>query len=157
MSTILFTIQSADGNLELALCPATIELRLSNQVAREFDAACEAEKSAGWFPLWRMIKAGLISAAQYMGHHFADKLMNIPLEAVTGISYTEGRLQVLTADGNLLKGTAKLELEPSFKREFQFDAPNLFSASDADAFITCYTKVKPLYDAYLAELRKSTV
>jgi len=46
MSSPIYAIQSTDGNLELALCPATIELRLSTKTAREFDAACEVENPA---------------------------------------------------------------------------------------------------------------
>ena len=39
------SIRSVDGNLELALCPVTIELRLSAQAAQDVDDACEAQQS----------------------------------------------------------------------------------------------------------------
>lgn len=97
MSTTVLSIRSVDGNLELALCPATIELRLSPQAARNLDEACEAQKSAAWLPVWRQIKSALVSAAQFMSHKMADTLRSIPLEAVTEVTCTDGRLQVQTA------------------------------------------------------------
>ena len=153
MSTTVFAIRSVDGNLELALCPATIELRLSPKAARDFDAACEAQKSAGWLPIWRQIKSALVSTAQFMGHKFADKLRNIPLEAVTEVTCAEGRLQVQTAEGNQIKGHMKVEIG-SYKIEYQFDAPGIFPATDVSAFAKRFAEIKPLYDAYLAKVQK---
>ena len=152
MSTTVFAIRSADGNLELALCPAAIELRLSPKAARDFDAACEAQKSTAWLPIWRQIKSALISAAQFMGHKFADKLRSIPLEAVTAVTCTGGRLQVQTAEGNQIGGHVKIEIG-SYKFECQLDAPGVFSETDVSAFAKRFAEVKPLYDAYLAKLR----
>lgn len=153
MATQVMSIRSVDGNLELALCPATVELRLSPKAAKEFDAACEAQKSAAWLPIWRQIKSALVSAAQFMRQEFADKLKIIPLEAVTEVACVEGRLQVRTAEGNQIVGHMKMEIG-SYKAEYQFDAPGLFAAADVSAFAKRFAEVRPLYDAYLAELRK---
>ena len=153
MSTTVFAVRSVDGNLELALCPGAIELRLTSKAARDFDAACEAQKSATWLPIWRQIKTGLVSAAQRVSHKFADKLRSVPLEAVTGVTCTEGRLQVQTAEGNQIKGQLKMEIG-SYKLEYQLDAPGIFPAADASAFARRFAEVKPLYDAYLANVQK---
>jgi len=153
MTTTVFSIRSVDGNLELAICPATIELRLSSKAAKDFDAACEAQKSAAWLPIWRQIKSALVSTAQFMSHKFADKLKSIPLEAVTEVTCTEGRLQVQTAEGNQFKGNVKVEIG-SYKLEYQFDAPGLFPAAAVSAFAKRFAEIKPLYDAYLAQLRQ---
>jgi len=153
MTTTVFSIRSVDGNLELALCPAAIELRLSPRAARDFDEACEDQKSAAWLPIWRQIKSALISAAQFLSHKMADRLRSIPLEAVTGVAYTGGRLEVQTAEGNQIGGRVKMEIG-SYKFECQLHAPGVFPERDAGAFAKRFAQVRPLYDAYLAQLRK---
>lgn len=152
MAATVLVIRSVDGNLELALGPATIALRLSPKAAKEFDAACEAQKAAGWFPLWRQIKAAMVSAAQQMSHHFADTVKTIPLETVTAVTCTEGRLQVLTAGGNQFTGAMKIELG-TYQLDCQFDAPGLFAPADITAFAARVAAVKPLYLAYLAQVQ----
>lgn len=152
MLTTVFSVHSVDGNFELALCPASLELRLSAKAAREFDAACEAQKSAAWLPLWKQIRAAFISAAQFMSHKVVDKVNSVPLEAVTEVTYKDGRLQVQTAAGPRMAEQVKMELG-TFKLEFQLDAPGAFSAADATAFAKRVAEVKPLYAAYLAKLQ----
>jgi len=142
-----------DGNLELALCPATVELRLSAEAAEDFDKACEAQKSATWLPVWRQIKSALVSAAQFMSHKMADTLRCIPLEAVTEVCYRDGRLQVQTAEGSQTGGHVKMEIG-SYKLEYQLDEPGIFAETDAAAFAGRASEVKPLYDAYLSQLRQ---
>lgn len=93
MSTAVLSIRSGDGNLELALCPAIIELRPSAQAAQDFRDAREAEKFGPWLPVWRQIKWGFVSAAQFMGHKVADTLRSVLLEAVTDMSFEEGRFR----------------------------------------------------------------
>lgn len=154
MSDTVFSIHSADGNLELALCPATIELRLSSKAAREFDEACEAQKET-WLPVWRQVKFALISAAQFASHKVADKLRSIPLEAVTEVTCSEGRLQVITAGGNQIGGHMKMEVG-TYKLEVQLDDPGLFAETDGAAFASRFSEVKPLFDAYLAQLRQDS-
>jgi hypothetical protein len=151
MSTTIFAIRSADGSLELALCPAAIELRLSPAAAAEFDAACAAMKSGGWLPLWRQIKSALVSAAQFMSHKFVDLLERFPLEAVTEVACVDGRLEVRTAAGNQLRGELKIELG-AYKLVHNYDEPGLFAAADVAAFAARLGEVKPLYEAYLARL-----
>jgi len=155
MPTVVASILSVDGNLELALCPASIELRLSAKAAKEFDEACESEKSSTWLPLWKQIKAALLSAAQFMSHRFADKLRNIPLEAVQEVRCREGRLEVVTAQGNQIAGHIKIEVG-SYKLEYHLDDPGIFAEEDLTAFAERFSHVKPLYDKYVAQLQLDT-
>ena len=46
MATTIARVQSADGHLELVLCPASVELRLSHKAAREFDREIARQKDA---------------------------------------------------------------------------------------------------------------
>jgi len=105
----------------------------------------------GWFSLGRKIIGGLIDAANEMSHLSADTLEVIPLEAVTAINYMDERLQVIKSDGNQVTCAGDISLA-SFKREFQFNAPQYFAESDAMSFIACFTRLKPRYDAYLSEV-----
>lgn len=155
MTTEVMKIQSADGNLELALLPASIELRFSPQAARAFDAACEAEKSATWLPVWRQIKGALISASQAVAQKFADRLRSIPLETVTNIIYDQGRFEIHTTEGNQLKGHYKIDVG-SFNLEYDLETPGIFPEAEAQAFIKQYGEVKSLYTEYLAKLQQST-
>jgi hypothetical protein len=154
MTTDVMSIRSFDGNLELALCPSSVELRLSPKAAAEFDRACEAQKSAAWLPIWRQIKGGLVSAAQFMAHKVADKLRSIPLDAVTDVSYSDGRLQVRTAEGNQIKGQVKIGIG-SYSLEYHLDGPGIFAEADAAAFVKRVSEVKPMYEEYLGKLRRS--
>lgn len=150
-ATEVIKIQSVDGNLELVLLPASIELRFSPQAARAFDAACESEKSATRLPVWRQFKGALISASQAVAHKFADRLRSIPLETVTDIRFDQGCIEILTSDGNQLKGHYKIDVG-SFSLEYDLETPEIFPEADALAFIQQFSKVKPLYAEYLAKL-----
>jgi hypothetical protein len=129
-----------------------VEVRLSPKAAKEFDEACEAAKSAAWLPIWRQIQGGLVSAAQYMAHKFADRLESIPLEAITEVTYSKGRLQVRTAEGNKMPGHVKIAIG-KYSRECQLDAPGIFAEKDAVAFAKRFSNVRPMYEEYLAELQ----
>jgi len=153
MKTEVMKIQSIDGNLELVLLPASIELRFSPQAARAFDEACEAEKSATWLPVWRQIKGALISASQAVAHKFADRLRSIPLETVTDLNFNEGRLEILTSDGNQLKGHYKIDVG-SFSLEYDLETPGIFQEAEVQVFIKHFREVKPLYAEYLAKLQQ---
>ena len=61
---------------------------------------------------------------------------------------------MLTADGNQLAGNLTIEFG-AFKYECDLDEPGLFAADEAAAFAERFTQVKPLYEAYLAELRQA--
>jgi hypothetical protein len=111
MLTTALSIRSVDGNLELALCPVTIELRLAAQAAQDFDDACEAQQSSASLPVWRQIKWVLVSVAQFMGHKVADTLRSIPLEAVPDMTCEHSRLQVHTAEGNQIGATSSWRLD----------------------------------------------
>lgn len=152
MKTEVMKIHSADGNLELALCPASIELRLSAEAASAFDAACETEKSSAWLPVWRQIKGALVSASQAVAHKFADRLKSIPLESVTEAQYEQGKLMIFTTEGNQLRGHYKLDIG-SFNLEYDLDNPGIFAETEAQAFIKKISEVKPLYTEYLAKLQ----
>lgn len=155
MTTEVMKIQSIDGNLELVLLPASIELRFSPQAASAFDAACEAEKTATWLPVWRQIKGALISASQAVAHKFADRLRSIPLETVTDIRHDEGRLEILTSDRNQLKGHYKIDVG-SFSLEYDLETPGIFPEAEAQVFIEQFREVKPLYAEYLTKLQQAT-
>jgi len=91
-----------------------------------------------------------------MAHHLGDTLVIIPLEDVTEVTYTDGRLQVLSAQGNVLTGGAQIGIG-SFQRDLQFEAPQLFTEADAETFISRFAAINPLFDAYLATLRWSAL
>jgi len=156
MSTTLYAIESQDGTLELALCPATIEIRLSATTRQEFDAACEAEKTkakSGWFSLGGKIISGIVDMANKFSHHSGDTMEMIPLEAIMEIKYDDDRLQVIKTDGTQVTCAGEIGFA-SFKREFRFEAPRYFAESDATSFIARFTRIKPRYDAYLSEVQQ---
>jgi hypothetical protein len=110
MSTKITSIHSIDGSIELALYPASVMIHLTDKATRQFDEAIEREKSATWLPVWKQIKGALLTTGQYIGHRFADKLLDIPLEAIVEISMEDGRLQLMTERGNEAQGTYNLEV-----------------------------------------------
>jgi hypothetical protein len=147
----LAVAHSVDSNLELVLCPASIELRLSAKAAREFDQAVAKEKEATWLPIWKQIKAGLLSAAQLMGHQFADRLIDIPLDVVTDVTYSEGRMRVVTAKGNRLGGRIGLGVG-AYKLDCDLNRPGVFDSAEAQQFVSRFEQVKPLYQQYVSQL-----
>jgi hypothetical protein len=156
MTTTLYSIQSQDGTLELAVCPATIEIRLSAIIRQEFDAACEAEKTkakSGWFSLGGKIISGIVDMANKFSHFSGDTLEIIPLEAITEITYHDDCLQVIKTDGTQVTCAGEIGFA-SFKREFRFEAPQYFAESDAASFIACFTRIKLRYDVYLREVQQ---
>lgn len=156
MTTTLYAIQSQDGTLELALCPATLEIRLSATTRQEFDAACAAEKAkvkGCLFSLGRKIIGGIVDMANEMSHLSSDTMEVIPLEAITTINYVDERLQVIKTDGSQVTCAGNISLA-SFKREFRFNAPHYFAESDAMHFIARFTRLKPRYDAYLSAVQE---
>ncbi len=153
MSNEIATIQSVDGKLELVLCPASIELRLTEATAEAFNQACENEKASGWLPIWKQIKAGLISATQFIAKRFADKLRVIPLENIKEIQYSEGKIIILTEKKNQIKVRFKLQVA-SFKLECDLDKPGLFPAEETMEFITQFEEVKQLYKGYIKKVEE---
>lgn len=49
-------------------------------------------------------------------------------------------------------GHVKMEMG-SFKLEYQLDDPGIFAETDAAVFAQLVSQTKPLYDAYIAQLR----
>ncbi|MFU8773555.1 MAG: hypothetical protein ACNA8H_14205 [Anaerolineales bacterium] len=151
MSTKIFHILSVDGSIELALYPASIVVGLTDQVAQQFDAAVEKEKSASWLPIWKQIKGALLTAGQFMGHRFADKMLEIPLEAVRVISLDDNRLRILSERGNEIQGQYNLKVG-SFNLEIEPGGPGVFAEGEVRDFARRFAEVKPLYIGYLSKL-----
>lgn len=151
MSTKITRILSVDGSIELALYPASIVVGLADRVAQEFDAAVEEEKSASWIPIWKQIKGALLTAGQFMGHRFADKMLEIPLEAVRVISLDDNRLRILSERGNEIEGQYSLKVG-GFNLEIEPGGPGVFAESEVRDFAHRFAEVKPLYMDYLSKL-----
>ncbi|MBE0411151.1 MAG: hypothetical protein IBX69_15625 [Anaerolineales bacterium] len=151
MSTKITSIHSIDGSIELALYPASVMIHLTDEAARQFDEAIEKEKTATWLPIWKQIKGALLTAGQYIGHRFADKLLDIPLEAIVEISMDDGRLQLMTERGNEVHGTYNLEVG-DFHLDISPGAQGVFTEDDVQSFARRYAQVKPLYLEYLGKL-----
>ena len=149
--TRIASVHSVDGNLELALFLASIELRLSDKAAREFDEATEKEKGAGCLPVWKQIRKSLLTAAQQMGHHVVDRLIEVPLEAVEDVVYAGGRLQVLTEGGNQISGRLGGKMG-DFELQCDLGGEGLFPEAEAEAFAARFRQVKPLYTQYLDQV-----
>lgn len=154
MNTKIASVQSQDGNLELVLCSASVELRLSPRAAQDFDRAIEKQKDATWLPIWKQIKAGLLSAAQFMGHHFADTLKAIPLEAVDAIAYQDGRLYMQTAGGNVMEGLVGIKVG-SYTLDCDLGKPGVFAEEEVLHFMQRFNEVQPIFLAYLQQLNIS--
>jgi hypothetical protein len=140
--------------LELVLCSASVELRLSPRAAQDFDRAIEKQKDATWLPIWKQIKAGLLSAAQFMGHHFADTLKAIPLEAVDAIAYQDGRLYMQTAGGNVMEGLVGIKVG-SYTLDCDLGKPGVFAEEEVLHFMQRFNEVQPIFLAYLQQLNIS--
>jgi hypothetical protein len=151
MSTKITRILSVDESIELALYPASVVIGLPDKVAQVFDAAVEKEKSASWLPVWKQIKGALLTAGQFMGHRFADKMLEIPLEAVVEISLSDSRLQILSERGNEVQGQYNLNVG-NFDLEIEPGGPGVFDEGEVREFARRFAEVKPLYLDYLSKL-----
>lgn len=148
----LARIVSTDGTLTLVLSPAAINLRPSEGTVQDFDAACQEEKDSSWFPIWKHVKRGLVSAAQGLGHTLVGRMENTPLSTVREVRYVDERLEILTESGNALHGKINVEVG-RFKINWDLNAPGLFREEDARLFIVRFKEVKALYDQYLAAVQ----
>jgi len=151
--TTFVSVQSADGDLEIFISPASIELRLTEETAKEFDEACQEIKDSTWLPIWKQIKSGLLSTVQRFAHKHFDRIKHIPLEAVTEVRYTDNKLEIFTEDGNQLSGFVTLKAG-SFDRKWQFDLPELFPEQGAQRFVARFNEIKPIFDEYIQKIQE---
>lgn len=151
--TDLAVVRSTDGGLELVLHPGSIELRLEKSTAEEFDKAADEYGQAIKFPVLKQLRAIAAFLGKTLGHHVCDTFWEVPLEAVTEVRWQDGKLEVLSSAGNHLTGEYGLAMG-SFDRKWKLDEPGLFPEDDAQALISRFAETKPLFDEYVAKIRK---
>jgi hypothetical protein len=151
MNTEIAVVHTIDGNFELVLYPASIVFQLSDEVAGIFDKEIDQLKSTSWLPVWKQIKTALLSPDQFKGNRFADKIIEIPLETVGDVTYTDGCLQVITSEGNQLDGRISLGSN-DYRVECGPGDRNVFMKEEVENFISQYRRIRPLFDEYVEQL-----
>ena len=103
------------------------------------------------FPVGEQIRESLLTAAQRLGHQVADRLIEVPLEAVEDVAYADGRLQVLTEGGNQISGQLGIKVG-DYDLQCDLGGEGLFPETEAEAFAARFRQVKPLYAQYLEQV-----
>lgn len=151
----LASLLSIDRNIEVALYPAGIEVRVSAAMKEELEAAIELEKTSSWLPVWGQIKGFIMSNVSKIVLKLT-KFSSISLEDVNGIEVKDSKLRILRNKENILETVHMYGKVGQYEINLKPGESNVFNPDDVIIFTKRVEEVKPLYLNYLKSIGASS-
>jgi hypothetical protein len=154
LTTELAILRSVDGGLEAVLHASYIEFRMEEGLARQMEREFDRAKEASRIPIWKHVRAGLVSFAQTMGKAVLVRFFRtFPLEDVSDVRWEDGRLQIYQDGRPLFVKSQRVNISVGeFNVEIDLSKRGLFPEAEAEAFAAKCREVKAKFDAYMAGL-----
>jgi len=151
-NTQLASLLSIDRNIEVALYPAGIEVRVTARMKEELEAAIEYEKELTWLPIWKQLKGFIMSNVSSLVLKFT-RFGAVALENLEGIQVSEGRLQIFNRKNENIFGETRMYGKVGkYDIDLKPGDPGVFDPEDARTFAQRVNEVKPIYLKYLKEI-----
>ncbi|MBM3137483.1 MAG: hypothetical protein FJZ98_04780 [Chloroflexi bacterium] len=150
--TKLASLLSKDGNIEVALYPAGIEIVASARMKEELEAAIELEKESTWLPIWRQLKGFIMTNVSKIVLNLT-KFASVPLEDFETIVIKDGRLEVVSNHETIIKSTTRMYGKVGkYEIDLRPGDEGVFNQTDVLIFAKRVEEVKPLYLNYLKSI-----
>lgn len=154
--TKLASLLSKDGNIEVALYPAGIEVVASARMKEELEAAIELEKESTWLPIWRQLKGFIMSNGSKIVLNLT-KFASVPLEDFETIVIKDGRLEVVSNHETIIKSTTRMYGKVGkYEIDLRPGDEGVFDQTDVLIFAKRVEEIKPLYLNYLKSVSSLT-